>query len=119
MNQLIIDYSLQDTFGYVDNITIGGRTQGEHETYVQNFMNMINDLGLTLDKHKNVSSVSSTNLLGYCSHGQLKHYPEHLQPLLDLSAPTNTSTLKPVVVCSLITLTGFINSIRKSSLSTR
>ena len=81
----------------LDNITVGGRTQEEHDTNVQNFINMINELGLTLNKDKSVISVDNINLLGYCiSHGQLKPDPERLQPLLDLPAPTDTSTLKRV-----------------------
>ena len=65
MNQLIIDYSLQNTFAYLDDITVEGRTQEEHDTNVQNFMNMINELGLTLNKDKSVISVDNINLLGY------------------------------------------------------
>ena len=65
MNQLISDYSLKDTYAYLDNITIGGRTQEEHDVNVKAFMEMINKLGITLNEDKSVISVNSINLLGY------------------------------------------------------
>ena len=98
MNQFIDKYSLSDTFAYLDNITVGGRTQEEHDTNVKRFLEMIHELGLTLNHDKTVSSVREVNLLGYCiSYGQLKPDPERLKPLLDLPEPTDSASLKRIL----------------------
>ena len=98
MNKLINEYSLSDTFAYLDNITVGGKTQEDHNTNVAKFLDMISELGLTLNEAKTISSVSQVKLLGYCiSYGQLKPDPERLQPLLDLPAPSESASLKRIV----------------------
>ena len=98
MNKLINEYSLSDTFAYLDNITVGGRMQKDHNTNVAKSLDMISELGLTLHEAKTISSVSQVKLLGYCiSYGQLKPDPERLLPLLDLPAPSDSASLKCIV----------------------
>ena len=69
MNKFIEDYSLKDTFAYLDNVTIGGPTKTEHDKNVDAFLNMVQELELTLN-HKTIRCVQEFKLLGYCiSHG--------------------------------------------------
>ena len=72
--------------------------QEEHDANVQNFMDMVSELRITLNHDKSVIHVESINLLGYCiSYKQLKPDPERFQPLLDLPPPNDKQSLKRTV----------------------
>ena len=57
--------NLKDTFPYVDNITVAGHTQAEHDANMQRFINAVKKYKLTLNDQKTVSSTTSLNILGY------------------------------------------------------
>ena len=84
----IIDHN--NLKAYVDNITIAGCTQAEHDSNLQQFLEVAERHNLTFNEDKSVSSNSSINLLGNTvSHGQLKPDPEQVRPLKELPLPTN------------------------------
>jgi hypothetical protein len=101
--QLIIDRiveedSLHDTFGYLDNITIAGRTQAEHDSNLQKFMASALKRQLTFNESKSVISKASINLLGYeVGNGIIKPDKERLKPLQDLPPPANIKALRRVL----------------------
>ena len=65
IDDLIVSYSLTDTFPYLDDVTIGGRAQQEHGQNVRRFLEMVTEQGLTLNESKSIIAVSSINLLDY------------------------------------------------------
>ena len=56
---------LKDAFPYLDNITVAGKTQEEHDHNVKLFLDAINRNNFTLNESKTISSVNSINILGY------------------------------------------------------
>ena len=53
------------TYAYLDNITVGGKTQEEYDANLANFLKVAKDCNLTLNKDKCVYSAECINLLGY------------------------------------------------------
>ncbi|XP_066979054.1 uncharacterized protein [Macrobrachium rosenbergii] len=66
MDKLVEDEGLKDTFPYLDNITVAGSTQEEHDSNVKKFLEVIQKRKLTLNESKSVMSVPTINVLGYC-----------------------------------------------------
>lgn len=48
MEKLVLEENLQGAFPYLDNITIGGRTQEEHDENVRHFLQVVEQKRLTL-----------------------------------------------------------------------
>ena len=98
MDNLVLDESLKDTFPYLDNITVAGRTQEEHDFNVKQLLDALQRRNWTLNDSKTIASVSSINILGYLvGNGEIKPDPERLRPLRELPPPTNSKSLKRVL----------------------
>ena len=103
MDEFVDNYKLKDMFVYVDNITIVGRTQEEHNNNNLNaFILAAKEFRLTLSDEKCHYSLKSIDLLGYrISYGMIKPDPEHLGPLLDIPIPSDQKSLKRIsLACS-------------------
>ena len=50
MDKLVEEENLRDTFPYLDNITITGHTQAEHDENVDKFLKVLQTQKLTLIK---------------------------------------------------------------------
>ena len=73
------------TFAYLDNITVGGKTQEEHDCNLERFLSVAKKSNLTFNETKYVFS-DSVDLLGYgISKGTLQTDPERVKALLELS----------------------------------
>jgi hypothetical protein len=95
MDELVEKHNLSGTFIYLDNITICGKDQEEHDRNLQKFYNLISQHGLTLNHEKSILSVSDIKMLGYLiSYGSIKPDPERMRPLLELPVPHNPASLK-------------------------
>ncbi len=95
IDSIIEEDELKATFAYMDNITVAGNTQVEHDINVQRFLASIAKYGLTLNKDKTVLSVKSINILGYLvSKNTIKPDPERMSPLLNLPLPQDPAALQ-------------------------
>ena len=98
MDKMVEVEGLKDTFPYLDNITVAGRTQKEHDSNVTRLQNALTKRNWTLNDSKTISSVSSINILGYCvGNNVIKPDPDRLEPLQRLSPPENLKSLKRVL----------------------
>ncbi|CAB4041233.1 Hypothetical predicted protein, partial [Paramuricea clavata] len=98
MDKFVDEEGLKDTFPYLDNITVAGRDQEEHDENVQTFHEAIRRRNLTLNETKSVESKSSINLRGYgIGHGVITPDPERLRPLQEFPPPESARTLQRVV----------------------
>ena len=66
MDKMVEEEGLKDTFPYLDNITVAGRNQEEHDENETTFHETIQRRSLTLNETKSVESKVSINILGYC-----------------------------------------------------
>ena len=95
MDNLIAKHNLKGTLAYMDNITVCGKTQEEHDTNLQRFYDIVNKYSLTLNHKKSILSVTEINMLGYLiSYQTVKPDPERMQPLIDLPVPSTPKSLK-------------------------
>ncbi|XP_064080951.1 uncharacterized protein LOC135197777 [Macrobrachium nipponense] len=95
MDKLVKEENLQGALPYLDNITIAGHTQVQHNQNVQRFLEVINKRNLTLNATKTIKSVLTTNILGYCvGNGVIKPDMDRLRPLQELPPPTGQGSLK-------------------------
>ena len=98
MDNLISENKLEGAFAYVDNVTIGGDDQAEHDMNLKRFLEVAKENNVTFNEDQSVFSTTSLNLLGYhISNGSLSPDQERLKPLLDLPAPTNVASLRRTI----------------------
>ena len=94
MDGIVSKEDLSGTFIYVDNITLAGSTQEEHDKNVAAFMAAASKYNLQFNEKKTIANVQSIKLLGYLvSHGSIQPDPDRVQPLLDLAVPQDEKTL--------------------------
>ena len=65
MDNIIKEEKLKDTFPYLDDITVAGVNQADHDKNVEAFLDVVKRQNLTLNHAKSVISASSINVLGY------------------------------------------------------
>ena len=95
MDNIIKEEKLKDTFPYLDDITVAGVNQADHDKNVEAFLDVVKRQNLTLNHAKSVISASSINVLGYLVRdGNIRPDPERLRPLKELPLPTNVQSLR-------------------------
>ena len=98
IDNIIENNNCQGTHAYLDNITVGGKTQKEHDENLQHFMSVAKQYNLTFNESKCTYSSSTIDLLGYrISPGTLQPDPERVKPLLELPMPDNPKALRRVI----------------------
>ena len=98
MDEFITKHNLPDCFAFLDNVTICGMSQEEHDNNLKLFRTAAEADGLTFNEDKCFFSMTSIDLLGYrISSGSLQPDPERLRPLLDLPAPHDQKSLQRIV----------------------
>ena len=65
ISQFIEEENLTNTYAYLDNVTVAGSTQLEHDRNVKVFIDAICRRNFTLNENKTISSVSDIKILGY------------------------------------------------------
>ena len=95
LSGIIKKHKLGFTWAYLDNVTVGGFTQEEHDTNVESFYRLVEMYNLTLNHDKTVQSVQEIGMLGYLiSYLTIKPDPGRMQPLLKLPVPDDINALK-------------------------
>lgn len=98
MDDFVEEEKLADTFPFMDDITIGGRTQEEHDVNLKNFLEAAERKNLTYNKDKCVFSVTKLCTLGYIiEKGEIRPDPERLQALHTMPVPSDAKAMKRVV----------------------
>ena len=77
MDEFIAENDLKATFAYMDNITVAGMSQSEHDENLNRFLEAAKQNNLTFNNDESIISVTSINILGYVvSHNSIKPAPE-------------------------------------------
>ena len=98
MDGIVRSEGLNDTFAYLDDVTICGKTQMEHDLNLERFFKAAQKYNLTINNEKSSFSLRTISLLGYtiCNR-TLRPDPERLKPLQNLPPPTDVASLKRVL----------------------
>ena len=95
IDDFIKQHELTGTIAYLDDVTVYGRDQKEHDKRLLDFMSAAKASNLTINDQKCVFSVSEISLLGHLiSHNKIRPDPCHLKPLMDMPAPGDSKSLK-------------------------
>ena len=98
IDDFIKRHSLEKTYAYLDNVTVAGVDQAEHDKNLTTLLDACKKDSLLLNDSKSVLSVSSICLLGYLvSHNEIRPDPARLQPLRDIPLPENLKLQKKTV----------------------
>ena len=98
IDAVIESYNLKGCLAYLDNITIFGKNQTEHDANLEAFFDVAKKLNLTFNQQKSIFSVKEINILGYLvSNGSIKPDPARFEPLMNLSVPQTKRELKRIV----------------------
>ena len=98
MDDVIESHNLTGTFAYLDNITVVGKNQQEHDKNLQAFLDTAKALNLTFSDSKSIFSVIQISRLGYTiSNGNIKPDAERFKPLIELPAPRNKKEKQRIV----------------------
>ena len=98
MDNFIKRNNLVGTFAYLDNITVSGKTQEDHDENLRRFMNAARAANLTLNKSKCEFSTRRLKLLGtVIENGTISPDPDRVKPLMDLPPPSNLKELRRVM----------------------
>ena len=98
MDNFISEESLEDTFAYLDNVTICGYDQVHHDRNLENFLEAAKRRNLTFNQDKCTFSTTTISILGsVVTNGEIKPDPERLSPLRDLPIPRDLKEQKRAV----------------------
>ena len=98
MDKFIKKHSLVATYAYLDNITISGKTQEDHDENLNKFMSAARAENLTLNESKCEFSTRRLKILGsVIENGTISPDPDRLRPLIDLPPPQNLKELRRVM----------------------
>jgi len=98
MDDIITRENLADTFIYVDNITVCGATQAQHDKNLDRFLAVARKYNLTLNYDKCSFSAKTIDLLGYTiAGGTIRPDLERLRPLRELPPPHDLPSLRRAV----------------------
>ena len=105
IDDIIKSHECKGTFTYLDNITVGGKTQQEHDDNLAKFLEASHLCNITFNDSKCVYSTECVKLLSYeISEGSLKPDPDRVKTLLELPPTTTINRfvcLLGSVVCSI------------------
>ena len=98
INNILKAENVQDTFAYIDNVTVCGRTKAEHDHNLRHFLSVATAYNITLNDTKSIFATEEITLLGYkVSHGVIKPDPERMRPVRQLLIPTNAKSQQRVL----------------------
>ncbi|XP_028405758.1 uncharacterized protein LOC114528328 [Dendronephthya gigantea] len=92
MDNFITDESLEDTFAYLDNITICGHDQAHHDRNLESFLNAAKRRILTFNQEKCIFSTTTISILGsVVSNEDIKPDPERCRKVCSSSSGRSTA----------------------------
>ena len=92
---MIEKHNLQKTYAYIENITVAGADQNEHDKNLKALIDRAKTDGFAFNQNKSVFLVRQSDILGYhISRGRIEPDPGSLQPLLKLPVPETQKELK-------------------------
>ena len=97
INNVIRDNKLKDSFAYLDNVTICGHSQAEHDTNLKNLRECARKHGIIFNDKGDISK-REIDLIGYrVSKGNVKPDPERMEPLRKMPPPPNMKAQKRAI----------------------
>ena len=94
MTEFVHNEHLAGVFPYLDNLTICGKDQGEHDTNLELFLAAAKRRNMTYNDEKSVFSTRCLAILScVVEEGEIRPDPERLRPLQELTVPNSIKSL--------------------------
>ena len=98
IDDIIKSNNCKGTFAYLDNITVGGTSQQEHDVNLDRFLAVAKNHNLTFNESKCIYNTDTIDLLGYrIKNGTLQPDPARVKTLQDLPSPNNRKEQQRVI----------------------
>ena len=98
IDSIIEKYELSGTYAYLDNVTVVGTDQADHDRRLEAFLRAAEAENLTLNDAKCETNKTKIDLLGYrVSHNFIRPDPKRLEPLMNLPVPRSKCELQRAV----------------------
>jgi hypothetical protein len=98
IDSIIKSEGLKGVYAYLDDITICGKNQEDHDKNLKQFLCVAKKYNFTINEKKSFYSLKSIKLLGYIiEHKTLKPDPTRLESLVKLPVPTDCQSLKRAI----------------------
>ena len=98
IDKVLESEGVSDTFAYVDNVHVCGRTKEEHDQNVITFKKVRDKHNITLNDEKTVECTTSLTTLGYTiSNNIISPDLNRLKPLLEMPPPLTFKSQKRIV----------------------
>ena len=95
MINFVRDENLKAVFPYLDNITICGKNQEEHDANLKAFLDAAKRKNITYNESKSVFSTKRLPILGYViENSEIRPDPDRLKPLREMPIPHDSRSLK-------------------------
>ena len=95
INDIIRSENLQNTFAYIDDLTICGHNQEDHDETLRRFRNAVEKYGLTLNEDKCKFNRTAITLLGHVIEDKkVSPDPERMRPLMEMPVPSDMNSLR-------------------------
>ena len=97
IDNIIKQENLSACFAYLDNVTVCGTDNNDHDKNVELFRKAAQKYGLTFNESKNILGVKVIDVTGYrISEGEIRPDPTRLDPLRKMEPPTSLKAQKRV-----------------------
>ena len=94
MMKFVDENGLEASFPYLDNVTICGKDQEDHDTNLKQFLEAAKCRNLCYNTDKCIFSTRCLPVFGYIiEEGTIRPDPERLRPLHELSIPHNSKSM--------------------------
>ena len=98
MDSVIKEEGLVGTYAYLDDVTICGMTQEEHDDNLNKFLEAAKKRNMSYNEEKCTFSTRRLSILGYVvEDGLIRPDPERLRPLRDLPLPRDMKSLRRTI----------------------
>ena len=98
MDDIIKTNTLKGVFAYLDNVTVVGASQEEHDDNLKKFMESARCCNIEFNHDKSVFSVRKLNILGFTvTKGLIRPDEERLRSLREMEPPANAKSLKRII----------------------
>ena len=98
LDDIIQTEGLQDTFAYVDDVTICGRDKEQHDANLKRFLDAAEKYSLTINEEKCSFGKTSVKILGHVVENRtIRPDPDRLQALMELPVPQDAKSLKRAI----------------------
>ena len=93
--KFVDENNLKGVFPYLDDITICGKDQKEHDANLKSFLDAAKRKNICYNEEKSVFSTRRLSILGYViEEGEIRPDPERMRPLRELQIPQDSKALK-------------------------